>query len=183
VADLEERLRETVARQSLDYDPSADLPERITARVRRRHRRSQLAAAGGVAAAVIVVVAVVAIGGPDRGRVRTGDSVTTVTTAAPEESSTTSTTTPDPQAGGARGHRPDDHGQQQHDRRGADPGPGAAGDQLDDPAEPPRHRADHSRDDRQGCSGGGRDGHHSGHQLRRFAAPGRSQTSPRPLSS
>jgi len=103
VADLEERLRETVARQSLDYDPSADLPERITARVRRRHRRTQLAAAGAVAAAAIVVVAVVAIGGPDRGRVRTGDSVTTVTTAPPEESSSTSTTTPTPKPEGPAG--------------------------------------------------------------------------------
>jgi hypothetical protein len=96
VAELEERLRETVARQSLDYEPSADLPERITARVRRRHRRTRLAAAGAVAATVIVVVAVVAIGGADRGRVRTNDSVTTGTTAPPEESSTSSTTTPSP---------------------------------------------------------------------------------------
>jgi len=97
VAELEDRLRETVARQSLDYEPSADLPERIAARVRGRRRRTRLTAAGAVAAAVIVVAAVLAVEGSDRGRVRTGDSVTTVTTTS---SSSTTVAEPSPAPSG-----------------------------------------------------------------------------------
>jgi len=95
VADLEERLRETVGRHSLDFEPSGDLPERITHRMRQRRRRSRLVAAGAAAAAAVVVVALV-VEGPDRGRVRTVDSVSTVTTSR-SEPATSSTSVPSPE--------------------------------------------------------------------------------------
>ena len=95
MADLEERLRETVGRHSLDFEPSGDLPERITHRMRQRRRRSRLVAAGAAAAAAVVVVALV-VEGPDRGRVRTVDSVSTVTTS-PSEPATSSTSVPSPE--------------------------------------------------------------------------------------
>jgi hypothetical protein len=109
MSDFEQRLRATVVERSEGFEPSADLPDRITARVRRRRVRRQVAAGGLVAAAaaVVVVVGVVATGGGDEGSIRMsgGDPVvTTPESTVPDSATTTaadpSTTAPPPSSTG-----------------------------------------------------------------------------------
>jgi hypothetical protein len=66
VPDLEERLRTAVMRRSEGFEPSADLPERIGARVRRRRRARQLLRGGVAAAAAAAAVLTVVVAVPDR---------------------------------------------------------------------------------------------------------------------
>ena len=93
MSDFEQRLRATVVERSEGFEPSADLPDRITARVRRRHVRRQVAAGGllAAAAAVVVVVGLVATGGGDEGSIRMSGGDTTVT--VPDDGAPRSTTT------------------------------------------------------------------------------------------
>lgn len=95
MADLEERLRATIARRSEGFVASPDLPERIEARVRQRRRQRQLMrgglAAAAVAAAVAVVVLVGSIG-DDEGSIRMTDQDQEDVTTVPESASTTTTT-------------------------------------------------------------------------------------------
>lgn len=94
MSDFEQRLRDTVAERSEGFEPSADLPERIAGRVRRRQvRRRQLVAGGLVAAAaaVVVVVGLVATGGDDEGSIRMSDDDKVVTTSDTTRDATTTT--------------------------------------------------------------------------------------------
>jgi len=93
MSDLEDRLRAAVGRRSADFEPSADLPDRIVARVEHRRRVRQLVAGTALtaaAAAVVVVALVLADGGHHEGRVVTGTHTTTSRAPAP----TTPTTAP-----------------------------------------------------------------------------------------
>jgi hypothetical protein len=76
MADLEERLRATIARRSEGFLASPDLPDRIDARVRRRRRQRRLVRGGLAAAAVAAAATVVVLVGPigdDEGSIRTTD--------------------------------------------------------------------------------------------------------------
>jgi hypothetical protein len=76
VFDLEERLRTTVVRRSMGFEPSADLPDRISARVRHRRRKRQLMTGSLAAAAMAAAVAIVTLfvaEGRDEGSVRMAD--------------------------------------------------------------------------------------------------------------
>ena len=92
MVDLEERLRATIARRSEGFEASADLPDRIDARIHRRRRQRQLTrgglAAAAVAAAVIVLVLVKPSG--HEGSIRMTDPDHPAATV-PEPSSTSST--------------------------------------------------------------------------------------------
>lgn len=100
MSDFEERLRATVNRRSDDFEPSADLPDRIEARVRQHQRRRQVVTGGlvSVAATVLAVMAVVGFRGRDEEspiRMTGPDetSTTTSSTTSTTEATTTSTTT------------------------------------------------------------------------------------------
>lgn len=96
MSDLEERLRATMARRSMDYEPAADLPERIHARVRHHRLRRQVTAAVGLlsaAAALVVVVTVIGLGSQDEDSIRMVDDSTT-STSRPTTTSTSSTSKP-----------------------------------------------------------------------------------------
>jgi hypothetical protein len=95
-ANLEDRLRAAVGRKSDDFEPSADLADRIDARV-RRHRRRRHLVQGGLVSAAAVAVAVVALVGLDRnddGPVRTDDSDLSTRPPSTSTSSPTSGTSP-----------------------------------------------------------------------------------------
>lgn len=105
MADLEERLRTAVLKRSDRFEPSADLPDRIDARVRRRRRTRQLVTGGlaaMAAAAAVLVVVLVSPGGQDEGSIqmtgRDGEDVqnppeqSSTTTSGGRASSSTSTT-------------------------------------------------------------------------------------------
>lgn len=95
--DLEERLRAAVGRRSDAFEPSAELPARIEARVRRQRRRRRLVQGGLVsaAAAVLAVVAFVGLDGDDA-PIRTDDDVSTrpPATSTPSPTSRPSSTAP-----------------------------------------------------------------------------------------
>jgi len=93
MSDFEQRLRDTVAERSEGFEPSADLPDRIAGRVRRRHVRRRLVAGGLVAAAaaVVVVVGVVATGDGDEGSIHMSDDDKVVTTPDTTRDATTTT--------------------------------------------------------------------------------------------
>jgi hypothetical protein len=108
MGDLEERLRSTVVRRSDAFVPSADLPDRIDARVRHHRRRRRLVTGGlaAMAAAAAVTVVVMAMPGGEEGSVRTADqdhpdmnepelssTTTAPTTTSGDATSTTSAST------------------------------------------------------------------------------------------
>jgi len=94
--DLEDRVRETITRQSLAYSPSPDLPQRIEARVRDR-RRARSAVLGAVAAGVLAVgglgAALVAQTGDSDVEMQPADATTSTATTVPRATSTTPATT------------------------------------------------------------------------------------------
>lgn len=95
MADLEERLRATIARRSEGFVASAELPDRIDARVQQRRRRRQLMTGGLVAAAAAAVVAIVVLATPDghdEGSIQMTDQ-DRVEVNEPDQTSTTTTTT------------------------------------------------------------------------------------------
>ena len=121
--DLEDRIRAEVTRQSEAYEPPADLPGRITARVTGRRNARRLAVAG-MAAAVLVVAGVaaglVASAGPDRTDTAPADTPATTrpapatTAPAPTTTGPTTPTAPPPRGGdrhdvGAPRHHGHDH--------------------------------------------------------------------------
>lgn len=87
MSELEERLRAAVGRRSEGFEPSADLPDRIDARVRHHRRRRQLTIGVLASAAAVVVTAglVVLVGGGPSG----GEKIEVIT--GPYRTSTTST--------------------------------------------------------------------------------------------
>lgn len=96
--DLEDRLRDELLRTAQGFEPSADLTERIGARIERRTQRNRLLLA---AAAVVVVVAgaggLVSLGrgGDDRpGRVDTAEPGPTTTAPRDRDPDATTTTAP-----------------------------------------------------------------------------------------
>jgi hypothetical protein len=94
--ELEDRLRAAVGRQSEAYEPAADLPERIAARVRHHRRRRQVLAGGLVsaAAAALTIGALVAVDRGDDDSIRmTDDDQGDVTTVPSTTSTSTSTST------------------------------------------------------------------------------------------
>lgn len=95
MSDLEQRVRATFVERSEGFEPSNDLPDRITARVRGRRVRRRLVAGGLAAAtaAVAVVVGVIATGDDDQGTLRTTDHDVVRTTTTTEARSTTSDST------------------------------------------------------------------------------------------
>src|SRR5918993_1196316 len=94
--DLEDRVRETITRQSVAYSPSPDLPQRIEARVRDR-RRARSAVLGAVAAGVLAVgglgAALVAQTGDSDVEIQPADATTSTATTVPRASATTTTST------------------------------------------------------------------------------------------
>jgi hypothetical protein len=106
MADIEERLRATIARRSEGFVASADLPDRIDARVRRRRRQRHLVRGGLAAVAVAAAVTLVVLVGPigdDEGSIRMTDQdhqdvtvpeqLSTTTSEGGQASSTSSTST------------------------------------------------------------------------------------------
>jgi hypothetical protein len=102
MSDFQQRLRDAVVERSEGFEASADLPDRIAGRVRRRQVRRQLVAGGVVAAAaaVAVVVGLVATGGEDEGSIRMSDDDSVTTTARDVTTTTGGPTATEAGAGG-----------------------------------------------------------------------------------
>jgi hypothetical protein len=95
VDDLEAQLRAEVIRRAQEFSPSADLGDRIGARVRRRRRQRRLVA-GALSTVVMAVVALaVLVARPsDEGSMRIGDDRETSPTTVSTTATTTSTQSP-----------------------------------------------------------------------------------------
>jgi hypothetical protein len=93
VSDLESQLRTEVIRRSQEFSPSADLGDRIGARVRQRHRRRRLVAGVGAVAVMAVVALGVILARPaDEDSIRIGPDDETPSTTVPSTLGTTTTT-------------------------------------------------------------------------------------------
>jgi hypothetical protein len=105
VGDLEARLRAEVTRRAQEFSPSADLGDRIAARVRQRQRRRLVAGVLSTAMVAVVAVGVLLAGPFDEDSVRVGDDREAPTATPSTTPSTTtstqanSTTTPSPPSG------------------------------------------------------------------------------------
>jgi hypothetical protein len=98
MVDLEDKLRaEVIRRSEEEYEPSADLPDRIEARALQVRRQRQRLAAGavvaGVAAAVLAVI-LLPLSDPGGDDVQIGDEPRESSSTTTSEATTSSTTTP-----------------------------------------------------------------------------------------